>query len=304
MKPKSTATPSPVVIIVHGGAGSIPPDYHQLAQAGCKQAAQVGWRTLVAGGSALDAVEAAVRNMEDNHAFNAGTGSVLTSAGQVEMDASIMDGGSQAIGAVGLIRHFAHPISLARAVMTDTDHYLLAGAGAEDFARAHGFTEIANQDLITARRWEKYQARMSKQAGEQDTVGALALDAAGNLAAANSTGGVAFKLPGRIGDSPIPGAGFYADNRFGAVVTTGQGEHIMHAGLAFLAMQALEQGASAQESAEQATAAFAQRIPGGQAGLIVLDAAGRVGLAHTTAFMSHAYLASGMKEMISGIRFR
>ncbi|HEY52077.1 MAG TPA: hypothetical protein G4N94_01315 [Caldilineae bacterium] len=304
MKPKSTATPSPVAIIVHGGAGAIHPDYHQIAQEGCVQAAQAGWRMLVAGGSALDAVEAAVCDMEDNQAFNAGTGSVLTNAGQVEMDAGIMDGESQAIGAVGLIRHFAHPISLARAVMADTGHYFLAGEGAEDFARARGFTEISSQDLISERRRKQYEERASQKAGEQDTVGALALDAGGNLAAANSTGGVAFKLPGRVGDSPIPGAGFYADNRFGAVVTTGQGEHIMQAGLAFLVMQALERGASSRQAAEQAAASFARRIPGGQAGLVVLDTAGRVGLAHTTAFMSHAYLAPGMDEMVSGIRFR
>lgn len=304
MKPKSTATPSPVAIIVHGGAGAIHPDYHQIAQEGCVQAAQAGWRMLVAGGSALDAVEAAVCDMEDNQAFNAGTGSVLTNAGQVEMDAGIMDGESQAIGAVGLIRHFAHPISLARAVMADTGHYFLAGEGAEDFARARGFTEISSQDLISERRRKQYEERASQKAGEQDTVGALALDAGGNLAAANSTGGVAFKLPGRVGDSPIPGAGFYADNRFGAVVTTGQGEHIMQAGLAFLVMQALERGASSRQAAEQAAASFARRISGGQAGLVVLDTAGRVGLAHTTAFMSHAYLAPGMDEMVSGIRFR
>ena len=304
MKPKSTTIQPPIAIIVHGGAGNIAPANHHASQFGCEQAAEAGWRVLSEGGSALDAVEAAVREMEDNHAFNAGAGSVLTNAGRVEMDAGIMDGATQAIGAVGLIRHFAHPISIARTVMTDTGHYFLAGDGAEDFARARGFAEIANQDLVTERRWEQYNTGASNQAGEKDTVGALALDAEGNLATANSTGGVAFKLPGRIGDSPIPGAGFYADNRFGAVATTGQGEHIVQAGLAFLAMQALEQGASAQEAAKLATASFSQRILNGQAGLIVLDAAGQVGLAHTTAFMSHAYLALGMGEMVSGICYQ
>ena len=301
MKPKSTAIQPSLAIIVHGGAGNIASANHHASQSGNEQSAEAGWRVLREGGSALDAVEMAVRNMEDNPTFNTGMGSVLTSAGQVEMDAGIMDGESQAIGAVGLIQHFAHPISLARAVMTGTGHYFLAGDGAEGFARAQGFTEISNQDLITERRREQYNTGASNQAGEQDTVGALALDDEGNLAAANSTGGVAFKLPGRIGDSPIPGAGFYADNRFGAVATTGQGEHIMHAGLAFLAMQALEQGASAQEAAERAAASFSQRIPNGQAGLIVLDATGQVGLAHTTAFMSHAYLTSIMAELASGI---
>ncbi len=290
-----------LAIFVHGGAGNVDPANHHASQSSCERAAQVGWQTLVAGGSALDAVEAAVRDMEDNPAFNAGYGSVLTTAGRVEMDAGIMDGESQAIGAVALIEHFAHPISIARTVMTDTGHYLLAGPSAEDFARASGFTEIANKDLISERRWEQYSTGASNQAGEKDTVGALALDASGNLAAANSTGGVAFKLPGRIGDSPIPGAGFFADNRFGAVVTTGKGEHIIHTGLAFLVMQALEQGASAQQAAEQAAASFLQRLPHGEAGWIVLDVAGRVGLDHTTASMSHAYLTSGMGKMVSGM---
>jgi len=296
-----TINQSTLAIFVHGGAGNVDPANHHDSQSGCERAAEIGWQTLVAGDSALDAVEAAVQDMEDNPAFNAGFGSVLTTAGRVEMDAGIMDGGSQAIGAVGLIEHFSHPISIARSVMTETDHYLLAGDSAEDFARAHGFTEIANEDLISERRWEQYSTGASNQVGTKDTVGALALDANGNLAAANSTGGVAFKLPGRIGDSPIPGAGFFADNRFGAVVTTGKGEHIMHSGLAFLVMQALEQGASAQEAAEQMTASFLQRIPDGLAGWIVLDAAGGIGLARTTSFMSHAYRTSGMNEMVSGM---
>ena len=298
---QSTSDRPKLAIFVHGGAGDIAPANHHASQSGCERAAQVGWQTLVAGGSALDAVEAAVRDMENNPAFNAGVGSVLTNAGRVEMDAGIMDGESQAIGAVGLIQHFAHPISIARSVMVHTDHYLLAGPGAEDFARVQGFTEIANRDLITERRREQYNTGASNQAGEQDTVGALALDADGNLAAANSTGGITFKLPGRIGDSPIPGAGFYADNRFGAVVTTGLGEHIMYTGLAFLVMQTLEQSASAQEAAERATTSFLQRIPEGLAGWIVLGATGQIGLAHTTAFMSHAYHTSGMDEMISGM---
>ena len=206
-----------------------------------------------------------------------------------------------AIGAVGLIEHFAHPISIARGVMTDTKHYLLAGISAEDFARARGFTAIANQDLITERRWEQYITGASNQSGEKDTIGALALDANGNLAAANSTGGIAHKLPGRIGDSPIPGAGFFADNRFGAVVTTGRGEHIMHTGLAFLVMQALEQGLSAPAAAEQAKASFLERITNGLAGWIVMDTAGRIGRAHTTDFMSYAYRTSAVDEMVSGM---
>ncbi len=176
----SITTPT-LAIFVHGGAGNVDPANHHDSQSGCERAAEIGWQTLVADGSALDAVEAAVQDMENNPAFNAGFGSVLTTAGRVEMDAGIMDGRSQAIGAVGLIEHFAHPISIARAVMAETGHYLLAGPNAEDFARAHDFTEIANQELISERRWEQYKTGASNQAGTKDTVGALALDADGNL---------------------------------------------------------------------------------------------------------------------------
>ena len=157
----------PIAIFVHGGAGNVDPANHHDSQSGCERAAAAGWQTLIAGGSALDAVEVAVRNMELNPAFNAGFGSVLTTAGRVEMDAGIMDGGAQVIGAVGLIENFAHPISIARAVMAETGHYLLAGPSVEDFASAHGFTPIANQEMISERRWEQYKTGASNQAGTQ-----------------------------------------------------------------------------------------------------------------------------------------
>ena len=295
--------PSPLAIIVHGGAGNIPTTHYDRAENGCLAAAQVGWQALTTGATALDAVEAVVRAQEDNPTFNAGRGSVLNRAGEVEMDAGIMDGAALSIGAVALVRHFAHPISLARAVMVHTDHHVLAGAGAETFAREHGFSEIANEALITERRRKQYAERLSQQVGVKDTVGALALDAAGNVAAANSTGGVPFKLAGRVGDSPIPGAGFFADNRYGAVATTGQGEHIMQAGLAFLAMAALEQGATAQEAAAHAAQELLRRVPEGRAGLIVLDATGRVGVAHTTRNISFAYRTAEMESWTSGVRW-
>ncbi len=288
-----------VAIFVHGGAGDIPEDRRAAAEAGCREAAAVGWKALAAGASALDAVESAVRAMEDNPAFNAGRGSVLNAAGQVEMDAGIMDGAARLPGAVTLIQHFRHPISLARRVMEKTPHHILGGEGAEAFAREMGCQPVSNDYFITERRLQAYRKRL--QAETADTVGAVALDASGNLAAANSTGGVNFKHPGRIGDSPLPGAGFYADNRWGAVVTTGQGEHIMRAGLSFLVMRLLETGLPAQEAAAQARALFVDRIPGGRAGWIVLDASGRAGIAHTTRNLSYAWRAMDMDDFVSGL---
>ena len=288
-----------IAIIVHGGAGNIPEAYHAPAEAGCRAAANIGWQVLEQGGSALDAVEAAVQALENNPTFNAGHGSVLNRAGRVEMDAGIMDGTTKSVGAVTLIEHFSHPISIARKVMEKTQHHILGAAGAEAFARAQGFTPIQNEALITERRLKQFYDRSQATGG--DTVGAVALDAAGKLATANSTGGVSFKMPGRIGDSPIPGAGFYADNRLGAVATTGQGEHIMRTGLAFLVMRQLELGASASEAARQAEALFLERVPKGGAGWIVLDSEGHIGIWHTTSCLSHAYRRSGMENVASGL---
>ena len=288
-----------IAIIVHGGAGNIPDAYHAPAEAGCRAAANIGWQVLEQGGSALDAVEAAVQALENNPTFNAGHGSVLNRAGRIEMDAGIMDGATKRVGAVTLIEHFSHPISIARKVMEKTPHHILGAAGAEAFARAQGFVPIKNEALITERRLKQYYEHSQAMGG--DTVGAVALDAAGNLATANSTGGISFKMPGRIGDSPIPGAGFYADNLFGAVATTGQGEHIMRAGLAFLVMRQLELGASAIDAARQAEALFLARVPKGGAGWIVLDSKGDIGIWHTTSHLSHAYRRSGMKDVASGL---
>jgi len=291
---------SPLVMIVHGGAGNVWPQYHTAAVQGCENAVSVGWQILQQGGTALDAVEAAVRALEDDEAFNAGTGSVLNALGEVEMDAGIMDGATLHIGAVAAIRQVAHPISVARRVMEASDHHILAAEGAARFAAAQGFTMIPNRQLITGRRRRQYEKRAAGQEG--DTVGALALDIAGNVAAANSTGGVFYKLAGRVGDSPLAGAGFYADNRWGAVATTGQGEHIMRVGLAWRAMQALEQGATAQEAADRALAVLQERVPDARAGLIVLDRASRVGIAHCTRDLPTAYWLSGAARPLSALR--
>jgi beta-aspartyl-peptidase (threonine type) len=291
----------PLAIVVHGGAGDIPEARYAQAEAGCRDAAAIGWQVLAAGGSALDAVEAAVRAMEDHPAFNAGRGSVLNAAGQVEMDAGIMDGAAGRAGAVTLIRHIRHPISLARRVMEATPHLILGGEAAETFAEEQGFARVPNAYFITERRLAQYRKR--SQEGLGDTVGAVALDAQGHVAAANSTGGVFFKRPGRIGDSPIPGAGFYARDGWGAVATTGQGEHIILSGLSFQIMELLAQGLSAPEAAARASERFLAYVPGGEAGWIVVDARGGVGVGHTTRNISWAWRTSRADGIRSGVAF-
>src|SRR6266571_6071028 len=219
----------PSAIIVHGGAGAIPPELSEVYQAGCKEAALVGWRILLAGGSALDAVEAAVRSLEDNPLFNAGTGACLTSEGKIELDAGIMEGHTLQVGAVAGIELIKNPISLARRVM-ESPHVLLVGKGAQNFALEQGMSLCTFEDLLTEQRYQQWKERQATQtmaeadreeeqryhqdeasslaAHEQEkhgTVGAVAHDASGVLAAATSTGGTLNKYPGRVGDSPLIG---------------------------------------------------------------------------------------------------
>jgi beta-aspartyl-peptidase (threonine type) len=285
---------APVAIVVHGGAWDIPEPYHAAHVAGTHGAATAGWAILAAGGSALDALEVALRLMEDDPTFDAGRGSVLTAAGTVELDAGLMDGNSLKIGAVAAVQSYANPISIARRVLEQTDHHLLVGPGAEAFAATQGFAAIDNRMLIVEREQTLYEEFRSGQRaltddfGVHDTVGAVVLDRSGRLVAGNSTGGVSFSLPGRVGDAPLPGVGFYADSRWGAVACTGWGEQIMRAGLALRVMQQLEDGATAQQAATFAIRLLQERVRG-RAGVIVLDRFGRVGVAHSTAQMPYAY---------------
>lgn len=299
-------TRTPFAMLVHGGAWAIPADMHAAHRDGCQHAAALGWEILAAGGTALDAVEQAIRSLEDDPTYDAGTGSVLTAAGTVELDAGLMDGDTLKIGAVAAVQHYANPISIARAVLERSDHHLLVGAGAEEFAHTQGFPKIPNTALIVEREQANYasfQAGCMNTAdsfGGHDTVGAIALDQSGRIVAGNSTGGVSFSLPGRVGDAPLPGVGYYADSRYGAVVCTGWGEHVMRVGLALRAMQWLEQGDAAPLVAEKAVALLRERVRG-KAGLIVLDARGEVGVAHSTAFIAHAYRTATMAEIRVGL---
>jgi len=206
-------------VIVHGGAGPIRDDSLPERLDGCRAAALTAWEIVAQNGSALDAAEAAVMVLEDNPLFNAGTGSTLNQTGKVEMDAAIMDGDSLRAGAVAAVQGIKNPIKLARRVLEDGRHVILAGEGALMFAREIGFPQCSPESLII----EHERKRWAEKHG---TVGCVVLDANGKIAVATSTGGIFNKLPGRIGDSPLPGCGTYADDR-GGVSCTGSGEAII-----------------------------------------------------------------------------
>ena len=291
-------------IVVHGGAWSIPPEAREAHAAGCLAAAERGFAVLASGGSALDAVVAAVELLEDDPTFDAGRGSVLSAEGRVQLDAGLMDGRTLHVGAVANVHRVAHPIRLARAVLERSGHHLLVGEGAERFAREQGFALVDPDAFVVdreRRRYDDFLAGRLATADDfaHDTVGAVALDADGQLAAGNSTGGVAFSLPGRVGDAPVPGVGYVADSRTGGVACTGWGEHILRVGLATRALVAMERGASANDAAADALAVLERSVQG-RAGLIVLDRRGEVGLAHSTRCLAHAYRRGDMSSAVSG----
>lgn len=279
-------TPS---LIVHGGAWNIMQNEQAACKRGCEAAAQAGWDVLHHGGSALDAVEAATRVLEDDPTFDAGVGSHLNTNGEVELDAIIMDGATLNNGAVAAIQRVRNPISVARAVMSHTRHCLLAGAGAEAFARQMGFPICAPEDLVVERErehWRNGFVSSTPQAG--GTVGAVARDAHGNLAAATSTGGTLGKMPGRVGDSPLIGCGAYADNAAGAASATGWGESLMKVVICKTACDLMEGGISAQAAAEAAIARLISRADG-SGGIITVDSHGGVGFAFNTPHLARAW---------------
>jgi L-asparaginase / beta-aspartyl-peptidase len=282
-------------IIVHGGAGAWQPADEADALSGVSAAAEAGFRVLAAGGAALDAVVAAVVALEDNPIFNAGTGSVLNAAGDVELDASLMDGRSLRAGGVTCLRRVKNPVLVAREVMERTRHVLLSGEGAQRFAQAHGFSD---HDPITAARREDYRKKSAGLGG--DTVGAVALDASGNFAAATSTGGMTLKLPGRVGDTPIPGAGNYAMPR-AAASFTGNGELALRFLATKSACDLIASGASAQQAVEQTLARMAA-VVGREVGLIAVDPAGGIGAGHFTASMPHAFCPGAEARLTARMR--
>ena len=265
-------------LIVHGGAGADPHDGREELREGVAEEVRAGWDRLVAGGSSLDAVEAAVRALEDHPRFNAGRGSALTSAETVEMDASIMEGDGLTNGAVACVTGLRHPITLARKILEAGRHSFFVGDGALAQAQALGVPLCDPAELVTARQKERLRA---VQAG---TVGAVALDRAGVVAAATSTGGTSGKAPGRVGDSPLIGCGTYAESTLGGVSCTGDGEAIIRVVLARRTLDILKSVDDPMLACRVAMDVLTEEGRGG-GGLICVDWKGRLGWAHSTPLM-------------------
>ena len=284
------------VLLVHGGAWDIPSDEITAHTRGVTRAARVGFDLLRQGAAALDAVEAAVTVIEDDETFDAGRGSFLTADGRVQLDALMMDGATLRAGAVACVERLKNPIQAARLVLERSPHVYFVGPGAEEFARQHGLTLIDNQELVIDRERERLHAAKARaQAGiedqtftgnQHDTVGAVALDLAGNLAAATSTGGTLNKTPGRVGDSSVIGSGGYADNRSAAASLTGWGEPIMKLVLAKWAVDRVPL-LGPEQAAEDAIAYLYSRLQG-HGGMVLLSPDGRYGIAHNTPRMAWA----------------
>ncbi|HOU40602.1 MAG TPA: isoaspartyl peptidase/L-asparaginase [Promineifilum sp.] len=275
-----------IAMIVHGGAGawSRSGDRLEEARRACTAAAAAGRDILLRGGSALDAVEAAVMLLEDCPALDAGRGSYPNSEGFVEMDALIMDGRDLRMGAIAAIQRVRHPVALARRVMADSGHNFLVAAGADVFADSIGFPRCDVSELLV----EPAPAASDGSGPLGDTVGAVAIDSDGNVAAATSTGGTANKRPGRVGDSPLVGCGAYADNWTAGVSATGYGEALMRVVISKRVCDLVGAGLSAAAACEAAIRLLEERT-GGDGGLIAIDARGQVGWASNTEAMPYAY---------------
>ena len=281
-------------IMVHGGCGrmrpgGLNPDQDEAARMGLNAALDAGEAVLAGGGTALDAVEAAARVLEDDPVFNAGRGSALNYDGAIDLDAAIMDGANRDAGAVAGLRTVRCPISLARAVMEKSSHVLLSFEGAEQFAREHGFETVDNSWFETEERRAQLETVLAA-GGEFDadvkygTIGAVAVDQAGHVAAATSTGGLTAKRWGRIGDSPLIGAGTYADDRSAAVSATGSGEFFMRAVAAHQVAERLRLGGASLRQAIDDTLADIREM-GGTGGLIAVTASGEAQWGFTTSGM-------------------
>jgi L-asparaginase / beta-aspartyl-peptidase len=297
--------PADPVVVVHGGAWAIPDDMVEAHLNGVRKAVAGGWRVLARGGSALDAVEEAVVIMEDDETFDAGRGSFLNREGRVQLDALIMDGATLRAGGVGCVERIANPVRAARKILSDSPHVYFVGEGAERFAAEHGIPLCRNEDLIIPREVERlreFQARSAEKhedlfapAISHDTVGAVALDREGNIAAATSTGGTLNKAPGRLGDSSLIGCGCYADNKTAGASLTGWGEPIMKLVLAKWAADRVASGSVPEWVAAEAMNYLKDRV-NGHGGIILLDARGRFGIAHNTPRMAWAYKSSQKEE--------
>jgi len=309
--------PAQPLLLVHGGAWAIPEAMRAAHEAGVRSALSRGYALLKAGASAIDAVTAAITILEDDETFDAGRGAFLTRDGRVQLDALLMEGATLRAGGVACVERLRNPIQTARLVLERSPHVYFVGTGAEEFAASHGIPLISNRELVVLREIENLRkAQAREQAGmpdtsfagsspqasvflreaqfrasgqdhdrDHDTVGAVALDVHGNLAAGTSTGGTLNKTPGRVGDSSLIGCGCYADNESAAVSLTGWGEPIMKLVLGKWAVDRVGAGAAPQQAATDAIAYLFRRL-GGYGGLILMDQAGQVGIAHNTPGMA------------------
>lgn len=287
------------VIIVHGGAKEISENKLAANHAGCRAAVEAGWVVLQRGGSAAEAVEAAIRVLESDQTFNAGFGSTLNSEGDVEVDAAIMDGATLGWGAIAAVQGVLHPIAAARRIMEEKPRLLVARSG-ERFARQHGLAIENKKNLISAEQYQEWKEEV-EVFDRPNTVGCVALDVHGNLVAGTSTGGTAGQPQGRVGDTALVGSGLYADNRLGACSTTGDGESVIPVVLAKTAIDALAGGSHPDEAAKQAIDTLISRVEG-EAGCIVLDWQGRIGWAYNSQDMAVAYMTPDLSEPASFTR--
>jgi len=304
----SFSQPQRYGLVIHGGAGTIlksnmSPEKEAEYISKLNEALLTGYKILESGGASLDAVVAVINIMEDSPLFNAGKGAVLTEKGVAELDASIMDGKTLKAGAVAGIKHVKNPITLARLVMDKSPHVMMMGDGAEEFAKENNMEMVDNNYFITPNRWRQYQkmkeAQEKKSKEEKHgTVGCVALDKNGNLAAGTSTGGMMMKKFGRVGDSPIIGAGTFADNNTCAVSGTGYGEYFIRLGIArdisdLMAYKNLTLNDAANE-------VIMKKLPllGGDGGIIALDKNGNIAMPFNTEGMYRGYLMNGEKPVI------
>lgn len=303
--------PQTPVLVVHGGAWAMPDDVLDDHLRGVRQALATGWRMLERGATAMDAVETAVSAMEDDETFDAGRGSFLTRDATVQMDALMMDGASLRAGGVGCVERIRNPIQAARLVLEKSPHVYFVAEGAERFAEEQGMKLCENRELIIRREIDRLKKAQSRAAAgkpdttfggpefSHDTVGAVALDMHGNIAAGTSTGGTLNKAPGRVGDSSLIGCGCYADNMSAAASCSGWGEPIMKLVLAKRAADRVREGRSPEASCIECINYLKARL-NGHGGMILLDAQGRIGISHNTPYMAWAY--RNIQKEASGIK--
>jgi beta-aspartyl-peptidase (threonine type) len=313
-------------IVVHGGAGVIErdqlkPEQEAAYRGALKEVAEAGAAVLARGGSALDAIETAVGLLEDNPLFNAGRGAVFTAEGRNELDASIMDGRTLAAGAVAGVTRTRHPIGLARRVMEASDHVMLIGTGADAFSKAQGLDQVEPAHFFTPRRWRSLEKFLTKEGlpipekpagadrqdeaeglahdeGKHGTVGVVALDAKGDVAAGTSTGGTTGKRWGRVGDSPIIGAGNYASNAACAVSATGTGEYFIRLAVAHeIAALVQHKGLSLQAAADEVVQGKLKAL-GGDGGVIAVAPDGQLAWSYNTSGMYRARAAEGQPTVV------